>query len=130
MSNKLISFLDAIGQDFEHGLQKLLPFIEKGVAIAQVAEPYIDSINPLFGSVFQTVVTTVSEVEQKFAALGKQSATGIAKLAEATTILTPLLTEHLSTNNAAAIQKYISAVVGVLNSIPAAVATAVPPAAS
>ena len=127
MADKFVTFLEDVGKDFKNGLAKLLPIVAKGVSIAQLAEGPISSINPLVGAIFQTTVATVSDIEQKFAAMGQQTGTGAQKLAEATTILTPVLNQALSaTGNAAdvaTIQKYISAVVSFLNAIPAPAAT-------
>jgi hypothetical protein len=141
MTNKFVTFLEDIGADFKNGFAKLAPFIVKGVAIAEAAAPEITALNPLVGSVFSTVVATVSEVEQKFAALGQQTGTGVQKLAEATTILAPVLGQALTAAGKAAdlptVQSYINAVVAFLNAIPAATAAtaaanvpAAPPAGS
>lgn len=128
----VLTWLQEIGADFKNGLAKLLPIVAKGVAIAQAIEPEVSLVNPLVGSVFQTVVATISEVEQKFAALNQQNGTGTAKLAEAVTILTPVLSQALTAAGKAAdlptIQKYISAAVGVMNAIPAATAAPAAPA--
>jgi hypothetical protein len=131
VTNKFVTFLEDVGKDFKNGLAKLLPIVAKGVSIATVAEPFVTALNPLVGSIFQTTVATVSSIEQKFAALGQQSGTGVQKLGEAVTILTPVLGQALTSAGLAAdlptIQNYISAVVGFLNAIPAA--TAAPAAA-
>jgi hypothetical protein len=123
MTSKLVTFLDEIGQDFKNGLKKLYPLIKEGTALAAAAGPEIAQIDPLFGTVFQTAVAAVSEVEQKFAALGQQSGTGLSKLADATGILEPLVSEALTlvgkVADEAAVQKYINLVVAFLNGIPA-----------
>lgn len=127
MTNKAVTFLEDVGKDFKNGLTKLLPIVAKGVQIAQVAEPFVTALNPLIGSIFQTTVGTVASIEQQFTALGQQTGTGVQKLATATTILAPVLSQALSAAGYASdlptIQNYITAVVGFLNAIPAATAT-------
>ena len=76
MSNKFVTFLEDIGADFKNGLAKLLPIVSKVVAVAEVAVPEVAALDPAVGAIFQTVVGTVSTVEQKFAAMGQQSGTG------------------------------------------------------
>jgi hypothetical protein len=133
MSNKFVSFLEAVGQDFKNGLAKIAPWVAKGVAIAQVAEPEVAALNPGVGAIFSTVVATVSSIEQKFAAMGQQTGTGVQKLAEATTILQPVVSQAFSAAGLAAdtptVQNYISAVVNFLNAIPSGTASAPAPAA-
>jgi hypothetical protein len=134
MAKKFVTFLEAIGHDFKVGLQKLDPFMRKAVAIAQAAEPEIAALDPAIGVIFTTVVSTISTIEQKFAAMGAQSGTGAQKLAEATTILQPLVTQAFTAAgkaaDAATVQNYISAVVNFLNAIPASPTATVPAAKS
>lgn len=129
MANKFVTFLEDIGKDFKNGLIKLEPFLIKGIAIAEAAEAPITAINPLVGAIFQTVVGTVSSIEQKFAAMGTQTGTGAQKLAEAVQILAPVLGQALTAAGHAAdlttVQNYINAVVAFLNAIPAPVAAVV-----
>lgn len=119
------SFLSHIGADFKNGLKKLYPVIVKVTQVAQAAAPEIAILNPLIGMAFTTTVGVVASVEQKFAAMGAQSGTGPQKLADATTILTPLLSQVLAdagqSADMASIQKYINAVVAFLNNLPAPV---------
>src|ERR1700683_1863550 len=93
MTNKFISFLDDIGADFKNGLAKLLPVVAEGVKIATLAEPEVTALDPAVGVLFQTVVGTVSTIEQKFAAMGQQTGTGTQKLATAVTILQPIVSQ-------------------------------------
>src|SRR5208282_5176371 len=128
MTAKFITFLEAIGKDIEHGLAMIQPVVEKVLGLAQAAEPYVAALDPAIGPLFTTVVGTVSSIEQKFAALGKQSGTGVQKLTEATTILQPVIAQAFTAAgkpaDATTVQNYISAVVGFLNAIPASAPTA------
>lgn len=123
MANRFITFLEAIGKDIEHGLARLQPIAERVLGIAQAAEPYVSALDPAIGPLFTTVVGTVSSIEQKFAALGKQSGSGAQKLQEATTILQPVIQQAFAAagkpSDGQTVQNYISAVVGFLNAIPA-----------
>ena len=123
MANKFVSFLGNLGIDFKKGLVALDPFVKKAIFIAQAAEPEIAVLDPAIGTIFTTVVTTVSSIEQKFAAMGQQAGTGVQKLADATSILAPVVTQAFTAAGKAAdlatVQNYISAVVNFLNAIPA-----------
>lgn len=134
MSNKFVTFLDTVGHDFKVGLQKLDPWVREGIVLATAAETEVSALDPAIGVIFRTVVATVSSIEQKFAAMGQQAGTGVKKLAEATTILQPVVAQAFAAAgkvaDLATVQNYISAVVGFLNAIPASVTAApAPPAA-
>ncbi|MBZ5697116.1 MAG: hypothetical protein LAN18_01065 [Acidobacteriia bacterium] len=134
MANKFVSFLQSLGRDFKAGLSKLDPFVKKAISVAQAAEPEITALDPAIGTIFTTVVTVVSSIEQKFAAMGQQTGTGVQKLAEATSILAPVVTQAFTAAGKAAdlptVQNYISAVVNFLNAIPATPAPSSTPATS
>jgi len=123
MTNKFVSFLEEVGKDFKNGLAKIAPFIEKGLQIAAVAEPEIAVLDPALGPIFSTVVAEVSNIEQKFAAMGKQTGSGAEKLATAVTILQPVVAQAFNAagkpSDGATVGNYISAVVNFLNAIPA-----------
>jgi hypothetical protein len=129
--NKVLSFLEAVGKDIEHGLLKIQPFVEQVLSLASTAAPFVSALDPALGAVFATTVGTVSTIEQKFAAMGKQTGSGAQKLQEATTILQPVIAEAFASagkaSDAATIQKYINAVVGFLNAIPASAPTPAAP---
>jgi len=112
-----ISVLDAIGHDFKTGLDKILPW---ATGAGQVA---VDIFAPTLGPLFQSTVAAVANVEQKFAAMGQQTGTGVQKLAEAATIMGPMISQALTiagkTADQAAVNGYINAVVAVLNAAPA-----------
>lgn len=120
MSSKFVSLLTHIGQAFKKGIDAVLPF-------AKAASVGISIVNPGIGAALQTTINVVSATEQKFAAMGSQSGSGAQKLAEATTILEPALTQIFAANgitvDTSHIQAYINATVALLNSLPAPTST-------
>lgn len=137
MANRFVRFLDTVGHDFNVGLEKILPFVKEATQVAASVAPAVAVIDPGIGAIFATTVATVSEVEQKFAALGQQTGSGPAKLAQAMTILEPVITEAFQKAGKASdvqtVENYVNAVVALLNAIPAngtGTAPAAPPAAT
>ena len=128
MANKFVTFLESIGHDFKLGLVKLDPLLKEGIVLANAEAPEVTILDPAIGVIFKTVVATVSSIEQKFAAMGQQIGTGTQKLAEATTILQPIISQAFSAagkaSDIATVQSYISAIVNFLNSIPASITPA------
>ena len=115
-----ISVLDQIGRDFKKGLDVILPY---AVPAGEIA---ISVFAPALGPLFNTSVSAIALVEQKYTALGKQSGTGDAKLAEVLALLQPFLAQGLAAagkaNDTTAVTAYINAIVAVLNAIAAPVA--------
>jgi hypothetical protein len=132
MANKVVTFLEDVGHDFKVGLGKIDPFIKEAVVLGTDAETEVSALDPALGAILKVTVATVSSIEQKFAAMGQQTGSGVQKLAEATTILEPVIGQAFSAagkaSDVATIQKYIGAVVDFLNAIPAK-GTAVAPTA-
>jgi|ERR1035438_1826510 hypothetical protein len=106
------SFLQKVGEDF----LKALPWLEKAGAVATIFDPAL-------GTLFNSTLTIVSTVEQKYAALGKQSGTGAQKLADVIQIGEPIIAQGLKlagkSSSTADVTNYINAVVAVANSVPA-----------
>jgi hypothetical protein len=106
------SFLQKIGEDFD----KALPWLVKGASLATIFDPAL-------GTVFTTTLNIVASVEQKWAALGKQSGTGAQKLADALQIGEPVIAQGLKlagkASDTAAVTNYINSVVTVANTAPA-----------
>lgn len=111
------SWLQKVGEDFKKGLLAILPWAETAgqVAVAEFA--------PALGPAFNATVHIVSVVEQKYAALGKQSGSGTSKLADALTIGEPVIAQLLSDagkdHDTPAVTKFINEVVDILNAAPA-----------
>ena len=106
------SFLTKVGEDFT----KALPWLQKGSSILSVFDPTL-------GTLFSTTVNIVATVEQKYAALGKQSGTGPQKLADALSIGEPVIAQGLKlagkSSATSDVANYINGVVAVLNAAPA-----------
>ena len=123
MSNKFVGFLEAVWRDFA----KALPWAQKAIGVLSVFDPAL-------GALFSTTANIVATVEQKYAALGKQTGTGVQKLADALQIGEPVIAQGLSlagkASDTAAVTGYINSVVTVLNSAPAPTAPAPSPATS
>jgi len=124
MTNRFVSFLEAVGHDFKVGLERILPYAESAGEVA------IQLFAPALGPLFNSTVTAVALAEQKAAALGKQTGTGVQKLADVIQIMGPVIAAGLAdagkANDQAAVAAYINSVVLILNSIPAPAGSAVP----
>ena len=117
MSNKFVSFLEALGRDFKKGLDAILPYA------ATAGETAVGIFAPTLGPLFNSTVSAVVLAEQKFAALGKQTGTGAQKLADVLQITEPVISQGLIAagrpGDTAAVTGYINSVVTVLNAAPA-----------
>lgn len=118
MSDKFVSTLETIGKDFEKGIAAILPYAET------TGETAVSLFAPSLGPLFNSTVNIVATVEQKYAALGKQSGTGASKLADALQIGEPVIAQGLKIAGKSAttidVTNYINSVVAVLNAAPAA----------
>jgi hypothetical protein len=121
--NKVVTFLEHVGLDIEKGFAKAAP-------IVQEAEPFINLTFPGFGPLFSTTANEVISVEQKFAAMGKQTGSGPAKLANTLAVIQPVAAQLLSAaklpSDEATVTKWINGVVALLNGIPSAALPAPP----
>lgn len=128
MSNKFVSFLEAVGRDFKKGLDFLLtnPF---AVTAEQVV---VTAMAPALLPTFTATKAAVILAEQNFAAVGKQTGSGVQKSAAVIQIAGQLIKQGLGdagkANDDAAVQKWIDFVVSGLNAAPAP--SAPPPAAA
>jgi len=122
--NKVITFLETVGKDVEHGIEKAAPFM---TAMATTLTPLLPGGA---GPIVATVIGTVIQVEQKFAAIGKQSGTGPAKLADALTVLGPVVSQSFAAaklpSDGTTVANFISRIVDFLNAIPVGTSPAVP----
>jgi hypothetical protein len=109
---KVLGFLELIGRDFK---KYVLPFAGAAAAGA--------SMFPGLGPLFEVTANAIMLVEQKWAALGKQSGTGEQKLADVLEIAGPMIAQFLAdagqASDAAAVTAWINKVVDVLNLAPA-----------
>ncbi|HEY4045562.1 MAG TPA: hypothetical protein VGM27_01745 [Acidobacteriaceae bacterium] len=127
------SFLSAVGHDFENGLNLVLGDVSK---IATIEAPILATLNPQAGALASQIAALstqaygiVVQTEQKFAALGKASGTGVQKAAEAITILTPAVAQVLGLAGqrlSTSVSAFIEGAVGILNALPANLAGPAP----
>ena len=124
MTNKFVSFLEAVGRGFKKGLDFILPIAETAGEVA------VSIFAPALGPLFNQTVAAVMTAEQSAAAVGKQTGTGVQKLASVVQLMGPLIAQGLAdagkANDEAAVQAYINSIVTILNSIPAPPAPAPP----
>jgi hypothetical protein len=127
MSNKFVSFLKKVGEDFVKGLNAILPWASTAgeVAVADFA--------PALGPLFNQTVSAVVTAEQAAVAAGQQK-TGPSKLSAVVQLMGPLIKQGLSDAGKpaddAAVQTYINSVVQVLNAAPAPTSAPPPPSTS
>ena len=115
--NRFVSFLEALGHDFKTGFTKAMPIIETA------GETAVSIFAPGASALFNQTVAAAITAEQSAAAVGQQSGTGAQKLAAVASLMGPLIKQALTdvgkTADDASVQKYISAVVTILNTVPA-----------
>lgn len=113
---KVLTFLQHVGQDIEHGFATAAPII-------QDAEPYLNVVFPGFGPLFSTIANEAISVEQKFAVIGKQTGTGEQKAAAVLAVIEPVAQQVLTTaklpSDQETITRLINGVVALLNGLPA-----------
>jgi hypothetical protein len=109
VSNKFVSFLEAIGRD----IKKELPWVAK-VAEVGVAG-FFPAASPLFNQIANECITA----EQNFAAIGQQSGTGPQKAAAVTQVAGNLIQQFLTESGSKlTVAQYIDTVVNMLNITP------------
>ncbi len=117
MTNKFLSFLEAVGRAFKKGLTVALPFIETA------GEAAVATFVPALGPLFNQTVSAVVTAEQAAAAIGKQSGSGVQKSAAVVALVGPLIEQALidagKPSTAADVQNYVNSIVAILNLVPA-----------
>lgn len=115
--NKILSILDHIGHAFKHGLDVVMPIAETAGEVA------VTIFAPSLGPLFNQTVAAIATAEQNAAAIGAQNGTGPQKLSAVVQLMGGLIKQTLTDvgkpNDNAAVEKYITAVVTILNAIPA-----------
>lgn len=118
--NKFVSFFEAIGKDFKKGLDKVLPIAETAGSVA------MGLFAPALGPLYNQTVAAIVTAEQSAAAIPGGSS-GTQKLAAVVNLMGPLIAQGLTDvgkpADDAAVEKYISAVVTILNAVPNPAAT-------
>jgi hypothetical protein len=114
------SFLETVGKDFKKGLDAILPYAET------VGEAAVAAYAPALGPLFNQTVNAVVTAEQAAAAVGKQTGSGVSKLAAVVGLIGPLIEQGLKdagkSASATDVANYVNSVVTILNTAPAATA--------
>lgn len=114
--NKFVSFLEHVGHDFKKGLD---PALKVAATAGEVA---VQIFAPALGPLFNQTVAAVISAEQNAAAIGQQQGSGTQKLAAVVQLMGGLIKQVLADagkdNSNMAVERYISAVVTILNAVP------------
>jgi hypothetical protein len=117
--NSFISFMEHVGHDLKVGLPKALIVAESAGEVA------VDIFAPGASALFNQTVAAVSTAEQAAVVAVAQNGPPVQKLASVVAIMGPIIKQALTDvgkpNDDASVQKYVSAVVTILNAVPVAV---------
>jgi hypothetical protein len=121
MANKVLGFLESVGRGFKKFLSAVLPYAETAGEVA------VSIFAPGLGSMFNATVAAVVTAEQNAAAIGKQTGSGVQKLASVVQLMGPLIAQGLAdagkANDTASVEAYINSIVTILNAAPAPATT-------
>lgn len=126
--NRFVAFLENVGHDFKVGLTKIVPIAATaGEVAARIFLP------PGASNLFNQTVAAVVTAEQNAAAIRQQTGSGPQKLAAVVSLMGGLIKQALAdmgkSSDDAAVEKYISSVVTILNAVPVEVPDTSLPAA-
>jgi hypothetical protein len=111
--------LEAIGKGFAKGLHWATTYAIPAEKLVGLLFPAIAPATTAVADATSLIQTAVLLVEQKYAAAGVQSGTGVQKLAEVLLLAAPAVTQLLTTTGVTAsatyLQSLVSAVVAILN---------------
>lgn len=130
MSNKFVGFLETVGKDIVKGLGFAVKEAPAASALAAILFPPSAAISPFIVAGLNLVQSSIISIEQKYAASGVQTGSGVQKASEVLTLTGPAVSQLLSAAGVpnvtdAYVQTLITAIVSVLNALPP---TAVPAA--
>ena len=119
MASKFVSVMETIGNDVKVAWSDVVKYLP---AAAKLAELIFPAQTALIGTAINSVdliQQAVATVEQKFAAAGNPTGTGAQKLAQVLSIVSPTVTELLTSEkipvDSAYITDIVNAVVAILN---------------
>jgi hypothetical protein len=119
MASKFVSVMETIGNDVKLAWSDVVKYLP---AAAKLAELIFPAQTALIGTAINSVdliQQAVATVEQKFAAAGNPTGTGAQKLAQVLSIVSPTVTELLTSEkipvDSAYITDIVNAVVAILN---------------
>lgn len=123
--NRFVSFLEHVGRGFKKGLDIVLP------VASGLGEMAVSVFAPTLGPLFNQTVAAVVTAEQNATAIGKSTGSGPQKLASVISLMEGLIKQALADvgkpQDDAEVEKYISAIVTILNIMPAPVPAPLPP---
>ena len=129
MPSKFVTVMEAIGRDIKVAWGDVDAYLPPAEALAALLFPGSAAVPAVVNSI-GLIQQAVATVEQKFAAAGNPTGTGVQKSAQVLAIVGPAVTQLLAAEkisiNTAQIQNIINAVVGVLNVQPMTAATPAP----
>ena len=129
MPSKFVTVMEAIGRDIKVAWGDVVAYLPPAEALAALLFPGSAAVPAVVNSL-GLIQQAVATVEQKFAAAGNPTGTGVQKSAQVLAIVGPAVTQLLAAEkisiNTAQIQNIINAVVGVLNVQPMTAATPAP----
>jgi len=133
VTNKFISIMEKIGADIKLGWDEVIKYLPEVQILANLLFPKEAATTNSVVNSLNLIQQAVATVEQKFAAAGAATGTGPQKLAQVISLVSPTVTQLLSSEglvyNQTQVTGIINAVVAILN-VQEAPASATPVAAN
>ena len=119
MTSTFVSLMDKIGHDIKVVWEDVVKYLPAASALASLLFPaQVATITGVVNSI-DLIQKAVATVEQKFAAAGNPTGTGPQKLAQVLSLVSPSVTQLLTSEglhyNSAQITNIVNAVVAILN---------------
>jgi hypothetical protein len=119
MANEFVSVMETIGKDVKALWADVVKYLPAAAKLAELIFPAQTAVIASAVNSVDLIQQAVVTVEQKFAATGNLTGTGVQKLAQVLSIVSPTVTELLSAEKIPVDQAYIAdivnAVVAILN---------------
>ena len=127
MANEFVSVMETIGKDVKSLWADVVKYLPAAAKLAELIFPAQTAVIASAVNSVDLIQQAVVTVEQKFAAAGNPTGTGTQKLAQVLSIVSPTVTQLLSSEkvpvDSAYITDIVNAVVAILN-VQASAATA------
>lgn len=119
MANKFVTVMEKIGAEAKTILADVVKFLPAGASLASIIFPKETAVIGEVVTATSLIQNAVAVVEQKYAASGVATGTGVQKLAEVLTLTQAAVTDLLNKAGIAAdasyVTKIVDAVVAILN---------------
>lgn len=115
MANKFVTFLEHVGTDIEHGVEKALAYIKPLQPLIDFGLTALVPGGGVAAGIFDRVVKGAVLAQQAYQAPGS----GPKRAATVIDLLGPMIEQALNTKDASEVKKYVDAVVALLNLAPA-----------